>query len=231
MIITCPACATHFTLHASALGRAGRQVRCFNCGHEWAQRPVAESRLVSRRVAARPKPQAAAPVRRAAAPAPAPQYMPEVAPQAAAEDDALEAAMARAAAASESRPRPQPQPAQPGPDDDRIAAALAREADPETLASFGGPSGSAPANETLENLDEPEPIPEVLMSEPNDAMPDKPARSGPGAIMGWVGGVVILFLIGGGMFYGRDFIVGLWPAANSVYAMVGLGGDVLGSGL
>ena len=239
MIITCPACTTHFMLHAGTLGRAGKQVRCFNCGTEWLQRPVAEARLVRKR--ARPKPPPA-PIRRpvrvrpapamAAAPAAvaAPAYVPEVAQPEPVEEDALEAAMARAAAATEARPRPRA-PA-PGPDDDRIAAALEKEAAPEFMGSLdGSPADSAPDNETLDTIGEPDPIPEVFTTEPGEAIPGKVARTGPGAIMGWVGGAVVLFLIGGGLFFGRDVIVGLWPGANSLYAMVGLGGDVLGSGL
>ncbi|WP_395016098.1 DUF3426 domain-containing protein [Dongia sp.] len=37
MIVSCPACATRFSLDASLLGPNGRNVRCAKCGHRWRQ--------------------------------------------------------------------------------------------------------------------------------------------------------------------------------------------------
>lgn len=42
MIITCPACATRYTLADSAVGPQGRKVRCAKCGHMWWQSPEEE---------------------------------------------------------------------------------------------------------------------------------------------------------------------------------------------
>lgn len=39
MIITCPTCATRYTLTGSAVGPQGRKVRCVKCGHTWWQSP------------------------------------------------------------------------------------------------------------------------------------------------------------------------------------------------
>lgn len=39
MIITCPTCATRYTLADSSVGPQGRKVRCAKCGHMWWQRP------------------------------------------------------------------------------------------------------------------------------------------------------------------------------------------------
>lgn len=41
MIVSCPACATRFSLDASLLGANGRNVRCAKCGHRWLQQPPA----------------------------------------------------------------------------------------------------------------------------------------------------------------------------------------------
>ena len=39
MILSCPNCSTRFLVDASALGAAGRAVRCGACSHEWRQEP------------------------------------------------------------------------------------------------------------------------------------------------------------------------------------------------
>ncbi len=39
MIVSCPNCATRFEVPESALGSAGRKVRCGQCAHLWLQRP------------------------------------------------------------------------------------------------------------------------------------------------------------------------------------------------
>jgi predicted Zn finger-like uncharacterized protein len=41
VIVSCPACATRFSLDASLLGPNGRNVRCAKCGHRWRQEPAA----------------------------------------------------------------------------------------------------------------------------------------------------------------------------------------------
>ncbi|MEE4537013.1 MAG: MJ0042-type zinc finger domain-containing protein [Erythrobacter sp.] len=43
MIITCPACATRYTVPESAIGAEGRTVRCANCKHNWHQSPLSAS--------------------------------------------------------------------------------------------------------------------------------------------------------------------------------------------
>ena len=43
MIITCPSCSTRFQIGDSALGPAGRRVRCAKCGENWWQDPVPEA--------------------------------------------------------------------------------------------------------------------------------------------------------------------------------------------
>lgn len=42
MILTCPACASRFSLDTSALGATGRRVRCGQCRHVWHAAPEVE---------------------------------------------------------------------------------------------------------------------------------------------------------------------------------------------
>jgi len=45
MILTCPACASRFSLDTSALGAAGRRVRCSQCRHVWHATPEPEAEV------------------------------------------------------------------------------------------------------------------------------------------------------------------------------------------
>ncbi|MDO8606972.1 MAG: DUF3426 domain-containing protein [Phaeospirillum sp.] len=40
MLISCPNCATNFSIPDSALGATGRKLKCAKCGHKWHQQPL-----------------------------------------------------------------------------------------------------------------------------------------------------------------------------------------------
>lgn len=45
MILSCPACQTRYVVPDSAIGPAGRAVRCASCGHKWFQEPDSGAEL------------------------------------------------------------------------------------------------------------------------------------------------------------------------------------------
>lgn len=47
MILNCPACGTRYLVPDSAIGPAGRSVRCASCRHSWFQEPVPQEELVA----------------------------------------------------------------------------------------------------------------------------------------------------------------------------------------
>jgi len=83
----------------------------------------------------------------------------------------------------------------------------------------------------LDSIPEPEPIPQGFSSEQDEPLDDGlKEKGGKGKIIAITAAVVVIALAAG-VFFGRGFIIELWPGAKDIYAMVSFGGEDLGDGL
>lgn len=80
-----------------------------------------------------------------------------------------------------------------------------------------------------EDIPDPEPLPEVFT-----ATDRADFEESEGGRKGWrkaLFAVVVLAVLGAGLFFGRTMIVGVWPGAESFYATLGIDVQKLGAGL
>ena len=258
MIITCQNCQTHYTLGAGVLG-GGMRVQCHNCGNSWHQNPVqaapalpppapqpaamAEQAPIAQAPAPEPAPIAQAP---APEPESVPEPMPE--PEAAPESEAEAALEPEAAPEGEAEAALEPEAAPEGEAEEAADAGADTDAlSPKQLDEMFGedtesnafqslsetekPGDDADEEVDLENIPDPDPIPQVFSPEDDDPIDDKDLdKGGKGKVIGIAAAVVVIAL-GAGVFFGRSFIVDLWPGAADIYSMAGLGGEELGAGL
>ncbi len=255
MIITCQNCQTHYTLGAGVLG-GGMRVQCHNCGNSWHQNPVqhaptppppppqpapmAEQAPISPAPAPEaaplaPEPEPLAPEPEPLAPEPesVPEPMPE--PEAAPESEAEAALEGEAAPEGETE-----EAADAGADADALSPDQLDEMFGEDTESgaFQSPTDTEmPAEDTdeevdLEHIPDPDPIPQVFSPDDNDTVDDDGLeKGGKGKVIGIAAAAVVVIALGAGAFFGRSFIVDLWPGAADIYSMAGLGADELGAGL
>jgi len=105
--------------------------------------------------------------------------------------------------------------------------------EPEAIQSLTGSSGGDDETDdlaALENIPDPEPIPQGFSSDDNDALDDGLREKSPLKTIA-IAAVVVVLALGAGVFFGRGFIIDMWPGAEKFYEMVGIGDEELGAGL
>ena len=101
----------------------------------------------------------------------------------------------------------------------------------QSLSETDKPADDADEEVDLEDIPDPEPIPQVFSPDDDDSNDDdKLKKGGKGKVIG-IAAAVVVIVLGAGAFFGRSLIVDLWPGAADIYSMVGLGGEDLGAGL
>lgn len=201
MIVTCQNCQTHYSVDLNALS-GGKNVQCGICGNSWHQNPVQTPAAMA------PQPvyvEQIAPAQPVQPPPPEPETVPEPAPK------------------LKPKPAPEPEVAEEGEAEapEKNAKSVAEEDtlsldkldemfgdDTEPDAFFGGDDASD--------------------DEDTDGDADT-TKGGKGKIIAIA--AVVLIALGASAFFGRGFIIDLWPQTSDYFAMVGLGGDELGAGL
>ena len=232
MIITCQNCQTHYSVNLNALS-GGRNVQCGNCGNSWYQNPVQTPEAMAPQPVYAEQMAPAQPVQPAPAPPPppepetVPEPVPEPEPEPAPEPKVAEEGQAEA---------PEQGAESVGEEDalslDQLDKMFGEDIEPD--AFFGGDDAGNDEGKSEpidpDQLPEPDPIPKVSSVHDEDTDGDADAKKGSGKIIG-ITTAVALIALGSSAFFGRGFIIDLWPQASDYFAMVGLGGDELGAGL
>jgi hypothetical protein len=93
-----------------------------------------------------------------------------------------------------------------------------------------GSAGNPEGEPDLEAIPDPDPIPEVFSAGDDDDLEEAGKKGGKGKIIG-IAAVVFVIALGAGLFFGRSYIIELYPPASDIYAMISLDGEELGEGL
>lgn len=204
MLISCPNCATNFSVPDKALGATGRTLKCAKCGHKWHQdapRPEDDFGLDEDSFPPPPPPE---PVM-AAPPRMDHDFEPVTAPS------DLGMAPVNQSAAPQSQMNA-------GQDYD------ADEMEEPPIPQFGPHLETGDRQSEIDLDDEqPQPIPDVFSSRPSE-------KKGTGAL--WF--LVFLLLLGGAGgagYYYQDKVVEFWPPAHDIMADLGLRHEKPGAGL
>lgn len=96
----------------------------------------------------------------------------------------------------------------------------------------GGDAGDDAGGEPdLDAIPDPDPSPGVFSAADDDDMDAGGKKGGKGKIIAIAAAAVIIIALGAGAFFGRSYIIEIYPPAAGLYAMLNLGGDNLGDGL
>jgi predicted Zn finger-like uncharacterized protein len=220
MIISCPECTSRFNVADSALGTAGRVVRCAKCGHKWHQMPDGVTTApASAAPAPRPAPQPAAAARPAVA-AKRTMTLPPVG------DLPLEMPPSggggAAAQSMPSAPEPEGDMAQnfDMPDSGNSFTSTASEM--EGIPQPQDDDGPSPFAERDQD-----PIPEVF----SGSRGGQEKKRGNGLLIFLLVILTLLVSIPAGLYFLRAKVVEAYPPATEYYEMLGIDAQGLGAGL
>lgn len=210
MLISCPNCATNFSVPETALGSSGRTLKCAKCGHKWFQAAAgAETDFALDEDSFPPVPSAVA--------EPEPEEFLSVSAD---EPAAFQSVMS-------SRPAMSSQPA-PSRMEPLAPETEIPEFDLGPTFNLADDSDSHVVEEDRSlsiDLDAPpDPIPDVFSS------PEEPTRKGTGIL--WA--LLVLFLLGGAggaLYQFQDRVVEFWPPAHTLLSDLGLRKEKPGAGL
>jgi len=256
MIITCLNCSTNFDILPIVLG-AGKKTRCFNCGYSWFQEPVvanvpppvtyaairemaheqetyqqaAYAQQLAQPAASATK--AKAPVMTAPPPTPQPLEIPK--PEAIPEPE-TEAKIEVEVEAEDTEVDLDDVRVSPSDKDDKseiskadLDAMFGEDSDMEPIASMvGGGGGDAAGPVSIDDIDDPDPIPQF--HSPSGSGDDVPVKKRSVIKLIGIGiGILLIAALGGG-FFAREMIINMVPATKDIYKIIGLV-EKLGAGL
>jgi len=211
MIISCPNCSAHYSVPIAALGEEGRTLRCAKCGTAWEQHPYQDSvlELDEHEVTdAPPPPPPPPPPAPEPVPEPEPEPMPEPEPEPEPEmEETLVADVTPAVSEDLDEDLPSAEELNDIFGDDDI----------EPMESMTDSMYSQDDIDTLDDIGDPEPIPEVFTA-PVRQKEEKKKKGGFFKFLFIL--IILLGGIGAGLHFGKSFIVGAYPPAQGYYDML-----------